>query len=79
MFGQFAERFTNKLVRPAHQLNFIFCLQEDLHQHRLIGLDATLTSRTDTARVEQTVIVAHHQMVLYLLKRIDDDTHEDEQ
>ena len=31
MFSQFAKRFTNKLVRLAHQLNFIFSLQKYLH------------------------------------------------
>jgi hypothetical protein len=36
------------LVSAAHQLNLILCLQKDLHQHRLVCLDAALTSRTDT-------------------------------
>ena len=47
MLSQFSERFPDKSVGPAHQLNFIFCLQKDLHQHRLVGLNATLTSGTD--------------------------------
>jgi hypothetical protein len=31
MFGQFAERFTNKLVGLAHKLNLVFSLQKYLH------------------------------------------------
>ena len=33
MSCQFAKRLANKLVRLAHQLNFILCLQKYLHQN----------------------------------------------
>ena len=43
MFSQFAKGLANKLVGPAHQLNLIFCFQKDLHQRRLVCLNAALT------------------------------------
>ena len=75
MLCQFAKRFTNKLVRLAHQLNFVFSLQEYLHR-RLVGSHAAAMYAT---RAEQAVIVAHEQMTLNLGKRVEHDTHENQQ
>ena len=63
MFSQFTKRSTNKLVGLAHQLYFIFSLQKYLHT----DLVRTHTTTVDTARVEQTVVVAHEQVALNLL------------
>ena len=75
MSSQFAKRFTNKLVRLAHQLNFVFSLQEYLHR-RLVRSHAAAMYAT---RTEQAVIVAHEQMTLNLGKRVEHDTHENQQ
>ena len=40
MLCQFAKGLTNKLVSLAHQLNFVFSLQEYLHR-RLVGSHST--------------------------------------
>ena len=75
MLCQFAKGLTNELVSLTHQLDFIFSLQEDLNT----GLVRTHSTSVDTARVEQTVVVAHEQMALNLLQRIENDTHENQQ
>ena len=75
MFRQFAKRFTNELVGLAHQLNFVFSLQEYLHR-RLISRHATAV---DTAGTEQTVVMAHQQMTLNLGECVEHHTDENQQ
>ena len=75
MLCQFAKRFTNKLVRLAHQLNFVFSLQKYLHR-RLVGSHAATMNAT---RTEQAVIMAHEQMTLNLGKCIEYNTHKNQQ
>ena len=75
MFCQFAKRLTNKLVCLAHQLTLIFSLQVDLHR-RLISRHATAV---DTARGEQTVVVAHQQVALNLCECVEHYTDENQQ
>ena len=75
MRGQFAKGLSNQLIGLAHQLNFVFSLQKYLHT----GLVCTHATSVDTARVEQTVIVAHEQVALNLLQRVENDTHENQQ
>ena len=75
MSCQFAKRFTNELVGLAHQLNFVFSLQEYLHR-RLISRHATAV---DTAGTEQTVVMAHQQMTLNLGECVKHHTDENQQ
>ena len=75
MFCQFAKRFTNKLVGLAHQLNLVFSLQKYLHR-RLISRHATTV---DTTGIEQTIIMAHQEVTLNLLERVEHHTNENQQ
>ena len=76
MCCQFAKGFPDKQVRLAHQLNFIFSLQKYLHRRILVCLHAT---SVDSARAEQTVVMAHQQVTLNLCKCVEHDTDENQQ
>ena len=75
MFCQFAKCLTNELVCLTHQLYFILSLQEYLHRRLICSHAATV----NTARTEQTIIVAHQQMALDLSKRIKHNTDKNQQ
>ena len=75
MFRQFAKGSTNKLVGPAHQHDFVFSLQKDLHA----GLVGTHSTTVYTAGIEKTVIMAHQQVALYLLEGVKHHTDKNEQ
>ena len=76
MFCQFAKRMSNKLVCLTHQLYFILSLQIDLHRRRLI---CSHSAAMDTARTEQTIIMAHQQVALNLCERVEHDADENQQ